>query len=106
MLAVLSTSGPLPVGDLAARAGIAVPTMSRAVEVLVRLGWAERRAHPADHRICLVALSQAGQALLDAVRRDSTSRLAAGITLLDRRDVAALRQALPVLEAIAEQAPG
>lgn len=112
VLAILSSSGPLPVTDLAARAGIAgiagiaVPTMSRAAELLVGFGWAERRAHPADQRVCLIAISQAGRALLEAVRRNNTTRLAAGIARLSREDVVALASALPVLETLAEQAPG
>jgi DNA-binding MarR family transcriptional regulator len=106
VLAILSSSGPLPVKDLAARAGIAVPTVSRAIELLVGFGWVERRAHLDDHRICLVAVSQAGCALLDAVRRDNTTRLAADIARLGPVDVAALEAALPVLETLAEDASG
>jgi len=41
-LAILQTSGPLRVGDLAARAQVAPPVMSRLVDEIVRRGWAHR----------------------------------------------------------------
>ena len=74
-LAILHASGPLRVGDLAARAGVALPTMSRIVDEIVRRGWAQRRVDQTDHRASVISITEAGQAILDAVRHDRTARL-------------------------------
>lgn len=107
VLAILATWGPLRVSDLAARARIAIPTVSKAVDMAVRRGWARRHTDPADQRVCLIGLSDQGAAVLTAARRRSASRLAADIARLRPADVAALRAALPVLELLAEHtSPG
>jgi len=81
-LAILHASGPLRVGDLAARAGVALPTISRIVDEIVRRGWARRRVDQTDHRASLISITEAGQAILDAVRHDRTARLATGLWTL------------------------
>jgi DNA-binding MarR family transcriptional regulator len=104
VLAVMSSAGPARLGDLAYRAGVAVPTMSRIIDVLVASGWAERHTDDADHRACVISITPAGSALLGTIRRDSTTQLAAGIALLESGQVDALAAALPVLEWLAEWA--
>ena len=49
-LAILHASGPLRVGYLASRARVALPTISRIVDEIVRRGWALRRVDQTDHR--------------------------------------------------------
>jgi DNA-binding MarR family transcriptional regulator len=108
-LAVMSSSGPARLGDLAGRAGVAAATMSRVIDILVASGWAERRTLDADHRVCVISITPAGTALLDAIRHDRTTQLAAGIALLEPAEVAALEAAIPVLERLAgwaASAPG
>jgi EmrB/QacA subfamily drug resistance transporter len=102
-LVILHASGPLRVGDLAARAGVALPTMSRIVDEIVRRGWAQRRVDQTDHRASVISITEAGEAILDAVRHDRTARLAAGLALLEPEEAAALLAALPALESLADR---
>jgi len=105
-LGILHAAGPLRVGDLATRAGVTLPTMSRIVDRIVQCGWAQRRADETDHRACVVSITSTGQAILDAVRHDRTARLAAGLALLEPEDAAALLAAMPALESLADHIAG
>jgi DNA-binding MarR family transcriptional regulator len=103
-LAIMSSAGPMRMGNLASRLGVQVSTMSRIVDILVALGWAERRPDEADHRACVIGITGAGAALIDTIRQDNATRLANCITRLDAADLAVLQAALPVLESLAQQA--
>ena len=105
-LAVMSSAGPMRMGGLASRLGVQVSTMSRIVDILVASGWAERRPDEADHRACVIGITDAGAALIDAVRQDTATRLAECVARLDPADLAVLEAALPVLESLAHQAAG
>ena len=103
-LAVMASTGPMRMGGLASRLGVQVSTMSRIVDILVASGWVERRPDEADHRACVIGVTDAGTALIDTVRQDSATRLAECVSRLDPADLAALEAALPVLESLAQQA--
>jgi DNA-binding MarR family transcriptional regulator len=103
-LAIMASAGPMRMGALAARLGVQVSTMSRIVDILVASGWAERRPDEADHRACVIGITDAGSTLIDSVRQDNASRLADCVTRLDPADLAVLEAALPVLESLAQQA--
>lgn len=102
-LAVVHNAGPMRMGSLASRVGIQVSTMSRIVDVLVASGWAERRADEADHRACVIAVTDAGADLINSVRRSNETRLADCISRLDPDDLTVLQAALPVLENLAQE---
>jgi DNA-binding MarR family transcriptional regulator len=102
-LAVMADAGPMRLGALAARLGVQVSTMSRIADIMAASGWLERRPDEADHRACVVAITSAGSALLDSVRQDGATRLAACVARLGPGDLAALEAALPVLESLAQQ---
>ena len=102
-LAILHASGPLRVGDLAVRAGVALPTMSRIVDEIVRPGWAQRRVDQTDHRASVISITETGEGILDAIRHDRTARLAVGLALLEPEEAAALLAALPTLESLADR---
>jgi hypothetical protein len=58
-LAILHASGPLRVGDLAARAGAALPAISQIIDRTVRCGragGAARRAGETDHRARVISI--------------------------------------------------
>ncbi|MEU8488842.1 MarR family transcriptional regulator [Streptomyces sp. NPDC048641] len=105
-LAALSAHGPLRISDLATRMGIALSTISRMADLLDGFGWIERQADPKDQRATLIALNDAGQALLDATRRQAATRLAERIDQLTPDQQHSLHEALPALEALTEQQPG
>jgi DNA-binding MarR family transcriptional regulator len=102
-LAVMASAGPMRMGSLASRLGVQVSTMSRIMDIMVASGWAERMPDEADHRACVIGITQAGTALIDSVRQDTATRLAAAVIGLEPADLAALQAALPVLESLAEQ---
>jgi DNA-binding MarR family transcriptional regulator len=103
-LAVMASAGPMRMGSLASRLGVQVSTMSRIVDILVASGWAERKPDEADHRACVIGITDAGLALIDTVRQDNASQLADRVGELAPADLAALEAALPVLESLAHQA--
>jgi len=54
-------------------------------------------------RACVIGITSAGAALIDAVRQDNASRLAECVVRLDPADLAVMAAALPVLESLAQQ---
>jgi DNA-binding MarR family transcriptional regulator len=81
---------------LAEAVAVTPPTASRLCERLVRKGLVRRRSDRNDRRQVRVALSAAGQSLVDAVtarRRREIAELLASVPAKDQRSVvAALRQ--------------
>jgi DNA-binding MarR family transcriptional regulator len=59
-LATLEMAGPRRITDLAAREGVAQPSMTALVTALERSGLVERRSDPSDRRVALVALTPEG----------------------------------------------
>ena len=58
---------PRQVGDLAERFGVSVPSMSRAVDALVRSKLATRLEDPDDRRVRRVAITAKGKELVDTL---------------------------------------
>lgn len=96
-LATLSRTGPRRLTDLALTEGVTQPSMTALVTQLEELGYAERRKDPCDRRVCLVAITAAGEASLQSLRRAGAVAVSALIDHLPDEDVAALRSALPAL---------
>jgi MFS family permease/DNA-binding MarR family transcriptional regulator len=100
-LAILHATGPLRIGELASRAGVTLPTMSRIVDAIAQSGWAQRQADQSDHRACVVSITSTGEAIIETERRTRSARLAAGLAHLGPQEGAALLAAMPALEALA-----
>ena len=100
-LVLIEGDGPLRLSDLAVALGSALSSTSRLADLLVEAGWVHRRRDLTDQRASLLELSPAGDALLAALRRDTTTRLATEIAVLSRDQFEALNSALPVLENLA-----
>ena len=101
-LATLVRSGPMRQGDLAAREGVAPPTLTRMVAALEESGYVVRRSDDQDRRAVLVSVTEDGARVVRAARaaravvlRDRLERLAPG-------QAQALLAALPALEALAD----
>lgn len=77
LLYTLVQAGPARVTALAAAVHSDPSTISRQVAGLVGMGLLERRADPADGRASLVAVTEAGTALLERARRRRDERIAA-----------------------------
>ena len=101
-LATVERSGPMRLGDLAAAEGIAPSTLTRLVTALEESGYVRRYADPSDARASTLAITPRGQEALDRIRTESTLVLTASLRLLTPAQRAALADALPVLEQLAE----
>ena len=101
-LATVDRSGPMRLGDLAAAEGIAPSTLTRLVTALEDSGYVRRWAEPSDARASTLGITAHGQDALERIRAESTLALAASMQLLAPAQRAALADALPVLEQLAE----
>lgn len=102
-LVAVEKLGPIRLGELAARERVAAPSMTRTVSGLVEGGLLHRAGDPQDGRSFLLSITEQGRRFLEALRTERSAVLAAGIAQLGDEDFAILRQALPVLERLAEQ---
>src|SRR2546423_9942609 len=73
-LAVIANHGPLTLGALADHERVAPPSITKVVSKLECDGLVTRAADPDDRRVCRVAISPAGDALLEESRRRKTAR--------------------------------
>jgi DNA-binding MarR family transcriptional regulator len=105
-LATVERAGPLRLGDLAAAEKIAPSTLTRLVTVLEERGYVQRCPVPGDARASTLVVTDAGHAILERIRQESTTLLAGSLRTLSPGQLAALAAALPALEQIADAAPG
>jgi DNA-binding MarR family transcriptional regulator len=105
-LATIGKTGPMRLGDLAAAEGIAPSTLTRLVTVLEDSGYVRRCADPSDARASTLTITAHGQEALERIRTENTLMLTASLKLLTAEQRSALAAALPVLEQLAEAAPG
>ena len=101
-LATVERSGPMRLGDLAAAEGIAPSTLTRLVTALEDSGYVRRFADPTDARASTLAITPRGHDMLERLRSETTMELTESLTLLTPVQRAALADALPVLEQLAE----
>jgi DNA-binding MarR family transcriptional regulator len=103
VLGVLFRRGALTNGELAAAERVQPPSMTRTVSCLAESGDVVRRPHETDGRQVVVELSDQGRerVLADRERRDAW--LAQRLADLTTEEREVLRQAAPILEAIAQK---
>jgi DNA-binding MarR family transcriptional regulator len=97
-LAVIANEGPLTLGALAEHERVAPPSITKVVSKLESDGLVTRSFDPADRRVCRVAISPAGEVLLEESRRRKTAWLTARISQLDADRQRRLADALDVLD--------
>lgn len=93
------------VGELAETLGVSVPSMSRAVDGLVKKRLATRVEDPEDRRVRRVAIAARGKKLVDTlvvVRQAGMETFAASLTAAQRRKLDAAVDALMDRTDIAE----
>ena len=99
------TSEAWQVGDLAELFGVSVPSMSRAVDALVKGGMATRVEDPNDRRVRQVRITAKGKHLVEtlvAVRQSGMEVFAATLTAAQRRKLDAAVDSLMDREDIAQ----
>jgi DNA-binding MarR family transcriptional regulator len=93
------------VGDLAETLGVSVPSMSRAVDGLVKKRLATRVEDPDDRRVRRIAITANGKKIVDTlvvVRQAGMETFAASLTAAQRRKLDAAVDSLMDREDIAE----
>jgi DNA-binding MarR family transcriptional regulator len=101
-LATLNRKGARRITDLAASEGVTQPSVTSLVTSLERAGLVERRSDPADRRVVMVAITEAGTAYLRARRADAAQTFLRAMEQLSADEVATLASAAPVLEHLRE----
>lgn len=98
-------SKPLHVSDLAETFGVSLPSMSRAVDALVRGGLATRVEDPDDRRARSVAITDQGKKLVErlvVVRQAGMEAFASSLNAAQRRKLDAAVDSLMDRDDIAE----
>ncbi|MTD58638.1 MarR family winged helix-turn-helix transcriptional regulator [Amycolatopsis pithecellobii] len=99
-LSTLVVSGPMRLGDLAAKEGVAAATMSRIIAGLVEAGYARREPDPIDRRAWLATATEDGERLLSGVRSTRVHELNKRIDRLPEDLQEDLARGLRALEAL------
>ena len=101
-LGTISRHGPLTPSELADRENIQRPTATRLLGRLEEPGYVARTPDPHDGRSALVAVTPAGQALLEDLRHRKDAYLARRLRTLSADERATLRRASDILERLLE----
>ena len=96
-LSVLVFGGPCTLGRLATIEDVAGPTMTRIVDGLCELGFAERRPHPDSGRSVQIVATRTGKALMRKAARRRVDTIVAAMAELPVRDQSRLAAAAPLL---------
>lgn len=106
-LGSLDRRGPQRITTMAAAEGVTQPSMTQLVQRLEQRGLVARTSDPADGRVALVSITEAGRAALAARRLRNTTRIAEVLAGVPEDDVRALAGALAaVLPAIRDRIGG
>lgn len=101
-LATLVSSDAMRLGDLAAREGVAPPTLSRMIAALVDAGYVARQPDPADGRASLVTATDLGKEVIVEMRSTRMQELGRRLDRLTPHQRTALLDALDALELLVE----
>ncbi|MEO6087225.1 MAG: MarR family transcriptional regulator [Umezawaea sp.] len=99
-LATLARCGPMRLGDLAQKEGVAPPTLSRIVAALVEAGYVRREPDPQDGRAWLATPTPEGEEMVSGVRSARMAELRRRMEMLSPEHQSALIGALAALEEI------
>jgi len=94
LLGLLARRGDRRCGDIAEELGIDASAVSRKLTELERLGYVRRRPDPADGRAALLAATDTGHAVLQALRDHYLTAVTASLTDWDTADLDRLATAL------------
>ncbi|MGG7466127.1 MarR family winged helix-turn-helix transcriptional regulator [Plantibacter sp. YIM 135347] len=97
-LSVLSSVGPVRVGELARQSRVSQPTMTKLVQNLDEREWIKRIADVDDHRAWLIAITPKGNAALMGWRNELTDALVPAFEDLDAADRAALARTVAIIQ--------
>jgi DNA-binding MarR family transcriptional regulator len=90
----LKATGPISLNDLAGRLGLDATTVTRQVATMEAQRLVHRRAEPADGRVSLIELAQAGQKKMRAEQRARRARVEGLMDGWSKQDQAGLGRLL------------
>ncbi len=102
-LLTIDRHGPLRLAELADFEGINPTMLSRIVGHLVDDGLCERRCDASDRRAAWVEVTARGRTLAEGMRAHRTDAVQSALAELSEANRAAIEQALPALESLAER---
>jgi DNA-binding MarR family transcriptional regulator len=94
--------GPLTLGRLAELERVTPPSITRVVAKLERTGLVSRETDAGDRRVARLSITPQGARLVQHMRTRKTAYLAKRLGALGEVELAAVRDALPVLERLLE----
>jgi DNA-binding MarR family transcriptional regulator len=102
-MATLRKHGPMSAGELATCERVQPPSMTKVLANLEERGLVRRDVHPTDRRQAVLAITPAGEALLDSERRSRDAWLTRRLATLTPDERALVQRVLPILDKLAEQ---
>lgn len=103
VLAALKTHGPHTAGELAERERVSAPSMTRTVNCLEEEGYLTRTPSDEDRRKVIVALTDAGRAVVEETVRRRDAWLEQALAELSPAERATLAAAADVMRKVAER---
>jgi len=97
-LSTVARRGPLSLGELSEIERIAPPSTTRIVGRLEERGLVVRTVDAADRRVARLAVSEAGQSVLDETRTRRDAYMARRLQAMTAEERETLMKALPLLE--------
>ena len=97
-LEVLMHGGPTPVNTIGSKILLKSGSMTPAIDRLEQRGLVERQANPNDRRVCLVALTPKGRALIERAWDDHVQVLERAMSVLSDSERATLIDLLQRVE--------
>ena len=95
--------GRMRISELAEAEGLNPTMLSRTISTLVETGLLDRVSDARDRRAAWVQVTDQGHRLAERMRGERTDSVNHGIAGLDDADREILQQAIPALEALADQ---
>ena len=102
-MATLQKKGAMSAGELANCERVQPPSMTKVLANLEERGLVRRDVHPTDRRQAIIAITDAGIALLDSERRSRDAWLTRRLSTLTPEERALLQRVVPILDKLAEQ---
>lgn len=96
-------SGPVRLSELGESEGLNPTMLSRVVSGMVQEGLLKRSSDEGDRRAAWIEATAAGRRLAERTRRERTAAVNAGLEGLTAVERQRIEQALPALEALAEE---
>jgi DNA-binding MarR family transcriptional regulator len=103
ILIAAERQGPIRLSDLASFAGLNPTMLSRLIPKLETAGLVRRIGDADDKRVSRVSATAKGSRLLERIRSERNDALSRRLLDLDASERAALANALPILEELAER---